>query len=474
MKSPTYLVVLAALLLFSLTACEQPLSVSTDGQARVGGSAGKPEAGPGLSPAQTDPDPEAHFFFLPPLAVAPAYTGTFAFGLEPLVRVSLQDSAGLVPLVEFSTSGSGSERVRLESSEDLGDYYMVNFHLKRFAIPLHANLLIEVLVEGKSIGALPAVTIADGSEKTSEAVSGLMPLVQNRTVPIKFRIEEEYFVPDSGSIEVWLATNAPEELLDVPEFDDFIAVAAGSYHAVGLRADGSLVSWGRDTYGSVLNTPAGTGFVAVDAGLLYSMALHEDGTVYAWGGGLAYDAADRPTGSGFTDIAAGYAFALAITSTGGLTGWSLSPAILTTLPAGTDYTEIKASQGLAAAIDEAGQLVLFGLTTSVLDAEVPAGEYLAVDTGDYHAAGVLSDGRLVSWGGPSAVTYGLVQDLSDGPYVSVAAGERLGLGLRADGTLRPYGNSLTAASITPADGAEYFAVAVSPIDSAFAIRRVSE
>ena len=249
-KNSTYLVVLAALLLFSLTACEQPLSVSTDAQARNDGRAGGTEAGSGLGPAQTDPDPEAHFFFLPPLAVAPAYTGTFAFGLEPVVRVSLEDDTELVPLAEFSTAGSGSERVRLESSEDLGDYYMVNFHLKRFAIPLHANLLIEVLVEGKSIGALPAVTVADGSGKTSEAASGRVPLVQNRTVPIKFRIEEEYFVPDSGSIEVWLATNAPEELLEVPEFDDFIAVAAGSYHAVGLRADGSLISWGRDTYGA--------------------------------------------------------------------------------------------------------------------------------------------------------------------------------------------------------------------------------
>jgi hypothetical protein len=391
-----------------------------------------------------------------------------------VVRVSLYDGTALVPLVEFSTGGGGSERVRLESSEDLGDYYMVNFHLRRFAIPLYANLLIEVLVEGKSIGALPAVTIADGSEKTSDAASGRIPLVQNRTVPIKFRIEEQYFEPDSGRIEVWLAANAPEELLEVPDYDDFIAVAAGSYHAVGLRADGSLVSWGRDTYGSVSDTPAGTGFVAVDAGLLYSMALHEDGTVYAWGGGLAYDPSDRPTGNGFTDIAAGYAFAFAINSTGGLTGWSIVSGMLDTLPTGTGYAEIKAGQALAAAIDASGHLELFGTsTTGVLEEQVPEGEYLAVDTGEYHAAVALSDGRLISWGGTAAQTYGLVQDLNDGPYVSVAAGERLRLDLRADGTLRPYGNSATAASI-PTDVSEYIAAAVSPSDSAFAIRRVSE
>ena len=143
-----------------------------------------------------------------------------------------------------------------------------------------------------------------------------------------------------------------------------------------------------------------------------------------------------------------------------------------TVPSGTGYVDIKVGSYMAVAIDGNRALQLFGTNSSgVVGAPIPAGEYVAADIGAFHAAGVLSDGRLVSWGGASASTYGLVQDFADGPYVSVAAGERLGLGLRADGSLRSYGASVTAADI-PTGPADYFAVAVSPKDSAFAIRRV--
>ena len=465
----TILFIAAALLLFPFSACRQPLAVSPEGTDRGGEYE---DFGPCPVPA----DPGEHFFFLPPLALVPQYNGTFAFGLEPVVRISLEKQAGLETLVEFCTEGSGSERVRLESSAALGDYYIVNFHLKRFNIPPHSKLLIEVLVEGQVLGSLRAFVIGHGSHRCFDLFEVRVPLFHNRTVPIKFRIEQELFEPPTGRIEAWLSATLSESqravLSMVPDFDDFIAVAAGSYHAVGLRADGSLVSWGQDSQGEVSDTPPGTGFVAVDAGLLYSLALHEDGTVFAWGGGLAANPDSRPTGTGFTGIAAGYAFAMATDAAGALTAWSLSSAMLPTVPGGTGYAEIKAGSYVAAAIGASGQLTLFGTNTAVVNALVPEGSYSAVDTGEYHAAGVLSDGRLVSWGGSQATAQGLVQDLSDGPYIAVAAGERLGLGLRADGTLKPYGSSPTAASI-PTDAAEYFAVAVSPLDSAFAIRRTT-
>ena len=33
-------------------------------------------------------------------------------------------------------------------------------------------------------------------------------------------------------------------------------IAAGSFHSLALKADGSIVSWGRDNYGQVSDTPA--------------------------------------------------------------------------------------------------------------------------------------------------------------------------------------------------------------------------
>ena len=47
----------------------------------------------------------------------------------------------------------------------------------------------------------------------------------------------------------------------------FVAVAAGGYHSLGLKADGSIVAWGDNGYGQC-NVPApNAGFVAVAGGL---------------------------------------------------------------------------------------------------------------------------------------------------------------------------------------------------------------
>jgi hypothetical protein len=72
-----------------------------------------------------------------------------------------------------------------------------------------------------------------------------------------------------------------------------------------------------------------------------------------------------------------------------------------------------------------------------------------------------------------ATSFDLVYDFNDGPYVAVAAGERFGLGLKADGSLKPYGARLFDDEI-PTEPGDYFAIAAGPEDSVIAIRRVSE
>ena len=71
---------------------------------------------------------------------------------------------------------------------------------------------------------------------------------------------------------------------EVPVPDSgFVAVTAGEYHCLGLKADGSIVAWGRNDNGQC-NVPApNSGFVAVAAGYVHSLGLKSDGSIVAWG-----------------------------------------------------------------------------------------------------------------------------------------------------------------------------------------------
>lgn len=427
-------------------------------------------------PAIETPEPDRHFFFLPPIAPKMAFSGTFASDFEPTVRVSLVDDEELQIIGEYSSDSTGSERVRIESSEELGNFFIMNFHLKKYSIPAGSRLLFEVYGDAVKLGDFSAVVIANGFEKKTSLDDGLVPLVMNRTVPVKFRIEEELFdIPIPGRIEVWGSPNVPPELLAVPVYEDFISLAIGTRHGIGVRQDGSLVSWGSDSNGQVSGTPSGSGFVDVDAGLLYSIALHEDGTIYSWGGGLCADTDNAPAGIGFTDIAAGLGFALALNGSGEITLWSLlNYDIIGTVPTGSGYTQLGAGTDLGLAFNSFGQLELFGSTsTGLLDVDLPAGTFLQADINKYNAAGILSDGRLVSWGGDPAETRGLIQDFDDGPYRSVALGEELGVGLKKDGYLKPFGTS-SVVDFIPTDRSGFVKVAANRSTAVAAISMVTD
>src|SRR5437764_12099093 len=73
-----------------------------------------------------------------------------------------------------------------------------------------------------------------------------------------------------------------------------MAVAAGTYHSLAVKSDGTVWAWGYNGHGQLGNgsftysgTPvqvSGLGSVrAIAAGYFYSLALRSDGTVWAWG-----------------------------------------------------------------------------------------------------------------------------------------------------------------------------------------------
>ena len=70
----------------------------------------------------------------------------------------------------------------------------------------------------------------------------------------------------------------------LPAQSGVTAIAAGDYHTVALKSDGTVVAWGDNGYGqTTVPVAAQSGVTAIAAGGYHTVALKNDGTVVAWG-----------------------------------------------------------------------------------------------------------------------------------------------------------------------------------------------
>jgi alpha-tubulin suppressor-like RCC1 family protein len=136
-------------------------------------------------------------------------------------------------------------------------------------------------------------------------------------------------------------TNIPAGLTGI------IGVAAGTYHAMALKSDGSITAWqDYSDYGA--NVPPGNlsnvnNLVAIAAGFSHSLALKTDGTVVAWGNN-AYGQTNVPAGlTNVIAIAAGGYHSVALKSDGTVVAWGQNTYGQTNVPAA--YTNIIALNG---------------------------------------------------------------------------------------------------------------------------------
>jgi len=120
----------------------------------------------------------------------------------------------------------------------------------------------------------------------------------------------------TGAILGWGSQVVAEDLSG-----GFTAVAAGSYHSLGLKADGAIVAWGDNGYGQC-NVPApNSGFIALAAGCGHSLGLKSDGSIVAWGWN-GYGQCNVPApNSGFTAVAAGGYHSLGLKGNGSVVAW---------------------------------------------------------------------------------------------------------------------------------------------------------
>jgi alpha-tubulin suppressor-like RCC1 family protein len=229
-------------------------------------------------------------------------------------------------------------------------------------------------------------------------------------------------------------------------------VAAGGFHAVALRADGTVVAWGSNadgklgigTTGGLFATPQTVNglanVTAIAAGDDHSLALRSDGSVWAWGQNDVCQLGQNDTNSrnaatqvpglaNVTAIAAGGAHSFALRSDGAVFAWGWNAN---------------------------GQLGLGSVSTSVcLPARVTALDgrgVVELAGGGFHSLARTSLGAVLGWGSNSGGQAGsgtpgsgnvLVPTVVSGllGVTALAAGGTHSVALRNDGTIRTWGNA---------------------------------
>ncbi|WP_027390899.1 LamG-like jellyroll fold domain-containing protein [Chrysiogenes arsenatis] len=220
-------------------------------------------------------------------------------------------------------------------------------------------------------------------------------------------------------------------------------IAAGSEHTLVVRTDGTLWSWGENSFGQLGNGTAGMGittpqqvgvaqdWVRVATGSVHSLALKSNGTLWSWGtnsqGQLGDGTAEQRNapvqigvGSAWRDIAAGGSYSIALREDGTLWTWgygihgngSLHMGVTVPQQVGTDddWISVKTSGDYSLAIKRNGSLWGWG----------------------YYSYGQLGDANIQKLV-PTQIGAGY-------DWQSVVAGQNVVLALRSDGSLWGWGD----------------------------------
>jgi alpha-tubulin suppressor-like RCC1 family protein len=242
-----------------------------------------------------------------------------------------------------------------------------------------------------------------------------------------------------------------------------IQVAAGRYHSIALRADGTLQAWGATTWldpseadslpvvaDVVKNTPGAFGFAftKVAASTNHNIALRIDGSATVWGNVMLPDqeyGVLKPKlgfditllSYGVADVACGERHAVILRSNGEVVAWgdevlqqdgswtrpNNSPA---SVPAGQRALSIAAGGDNTVVISDALTPLVFGgledvTKPTITDTTLTA---VAVRAGGFHSLALQSDGTVVGWGAGRDINGGsnpyLDQDSSNFPQYGQA------------------------------------------------------
>jgi hypothetical protein len=247
-------------------------------------------------------------------------------------------------------------------------------------------------------------------------------------------------IRSNGSLVAWGYNDYGQ--CNVPEGNDFIAIAGGSRHSLALRSNGLIVGFGDNTLGQI-DVPEGNDYVAIACGDYHNLAINKQGSVVGWGGYNDYGECDAPqpdSGTTFVTISAGSYHSLGLQSDGTVRAWGSNTMGQTRIysGAGNDHKAVAAGGNYSFLLLTDNSLVYWG-GGDWYQPGIPnyhwrmdGNNYIAIAAGGFHIAALTNDGRILSWGYnnydpppypvPSGVTF--VKDLVAGWKFTVALKSR--------------------------------------------------
>ncbi|MEY2715683.1 MAG: hypothetical protein RIT24_2026 [Planctomycetota bacterium] len=234
-----------------------------------------------------------------------------------------------------------------------------------------------------------------------------------------------------------------------------ISANASAFHALAIRADGTVYAWGANEYNQC-SVPAGLSDVKqVAAGTFFSLALRSTGTVAYWGSTTT--AYQPPAGlADVRDIGVGRSHSIALRFDGSVVCWGDNTYGQTTVPAGLpNPVDVDACDNYSLAARADGLVASWG--NSPAPPPATAFSVVNVAAGGTFAGALRVDGTVVCWGqnyaGQCNVPAGLVD------VARIAAGTAHMLALKSDGTVVAWGNNGYGQLVTANAAAPYAAIA---------------